>query len=126
MFILVLPPILLYLNRLFTNPRVGIFTLLILAFVAIGLNRYIPSLPLGLSLDIMLVLTYVAAFFRFFNNKPDYTPFKTDLTILALLWFLYALFQIFNPEALSKTAGLCNAWYVFIPRTYYPNYLYTF
>jgi len=104
MAILVLPPILMYLNRLFSNPSIGMFTLLILAFTAIGLNRYIPALPLGLSIDIMLVLTYIAAFFRFFNNKPNYTPFKTDLTILALLWFLYAVFQIFNPEALSKQA----------------------
>lgn len=104
MALLVLPPVLLYLNRLFVNPRLGIFTLLILAFTAIGINRYVPGLPLGLSIDIMLVITYIATFFRYFNKKPDYTPFRTDLTILALIWFLYAVFQLFNPEALSRTA----------------------
>ncbi len=102
--LLALPPVLLYLNRLFVNPRIGIFTVLILAFTAIGLTRYLAGVPMGLSLDIMLVLTYIALFFKLFYKKIDYTPFKTDLTLLCLIWFLYAVLQIFNPEAQSKQA----------------------
>lgn len=104
MGILALPPVLLFLNRLFVNPRVGMFTVLLLAFTAIGLNRYIAGLPLGLSIDIMMILTYVAVFFKFFYQKIDYAPFKSDLTLLALIWFLYAVMEFFNPEALSKQA----------------------
>jgi O-Antigen ligase len=102
--ILALPPILFYLNRLFVNPRIGLFTVLILSFTAIGLNRYIVGLPLGLSIDIMLVLTYVAFFFKVFYKKIDYTPLRSDLTLLMLIWFLYAVMELFNPEAISKQA----------------------
>ncbi len=58
-----IPPVLLYLNRFFVNPRIGIYTVIILAFTAIGLNRYIPGIPLGLSIDGVLVLTYICYFF---------------------------------------------------------------
>lgn len=102
--ILALPPVLLYLNRLFVNPRIGLFTVLILAFTAIGLTRYIQGVPFGLSIDIMLALTYLAVFFKFFYKKIDYTYIKSDLTLLALIWFLYAVLQFFNPEALSQKA----------------------
>lgn len=136
MGILFLPPILLFLNRLFVNPRLGIFTVIILAFTAIGINRYVTGLPLGLSIDIMLILTYVAVFFKFFYRKLDYTAFRSDLTLLSLIWFLYAVLQFFNPEALSKQAwfyamrGMSLYPILAIPLTYllfnkikYVNYL---
>ena len=119
-----IPPVLFYLNRIFVNPRVGLFTVLILAFTAIGLNRYITGLPLGLSIDIMLVLTFVAFFFKHFYKDVDYSPLKSDLTLLALIWFLYAVLQFFNPEALSRQAwfyamrGMSLYPLLFIPLTY--------
>ncbi|MDZ7740881.1 MAG: O-antigen ligase family protein [Bacteroidota bacterium] len=121
---LTLPPILFFLNRLFVNPRIGLFTVLILAFTAIGINRYITGLPLGLSIDIMLVLTYVAFFFKVFYKDVDYSPLKSDLTLLALVWFTYGVLQFFNPEALSRTAwfyamrGMSLYPLLFIPLTY--------
>ncbi|MCF8233946.1 MAG: O-antigen ligase family protein [Bacteroidales bacterium] len=124
MGLVALPPILLFLNRLFVNPRIGLFTVLILAFTAIGINRYITGLPLGLSIDIMLILTWVAVFFKFFNEKLDMAPFKSDLTLLSLVWFIYAVLQFFNPEALSKTAwfyamrGVAMYPLLIIPLTY--------
>ena len=70
--ILAIPPILLYFNRLFVQPRIGLYTIIVLAFIAIGLTRYILNVPLGLSIDGMLVLTYVAVFFKYFYNKLDF------------------------------------------------------
>ncbi len=136
MGILALPPVLFYLNRLFVNPRIGLFTVIILAFTAIGLNRYITGLPLGLSVDMMLVLTYIALFFKHFYKKLDLSTIKTDLTLLALIWFLYTVMEFFNPEALSKKAwfyamrGISLYMFLTIPLTYllfnkikYLNYL---
>jgi hypothetical protein len=97
-------PVVVYFNRLFTNPRVGIFTVVILGFIAIGLTRYIRNVPFGLSVDGFLVLTYVAVFFKFFNNKVDWSQVNRDLTYLAIIWFGYTVLQLFNPEALSRTA----------------------
>ncbi len=102
--ILFLPPILIYLNRLFVKPQIGLYTLIILGFIAIGLNRYIVGLPLGMSIDIFLVLTVIAVFFKFFYEKLDLTLVKSDLSVLMLIWFLYSLMQLVNPEVLSQKA----------------------
>ena len=101
--ILFLPPILIFLNRLFVKPEIGIYTLIVLSFFAIGVTRYIP-LPLGMSIDIFLVISVITVFFKFFYTKIDLTYVNSDITWLLLLWFLYSILQFFNPEALSQKA----------------------
>jgi len=102
--LIMLPIILIYLNRFFNSPRIGIYSIIIAAFVAIGLTRYIPGVPLGLSIDGLLVLTYIAVFFKHYYNKISIKPILNDLTLLAFIWFLYSLAEFFNPEALSRQA----------------------
>lgn len=100
----VIPFFLVYLNRLFLKPSIGLFTVLIAGFFAIGIIRYIPGVPLGLSIDGFLVLTFIAIFFNNFYKKVNRAAIVNDLTVLMLIWFLYAAAQILNPESLSKTA----------------------
>jgi hypothetical protein len=105
--LLSLPPMLIYFNRFFYYPKIGIFTVLILAFIAIGLTRYIRNIPLGLGIDFFLVLTYAAIFFRYFNEKLNIDcikPVNNDLVLVSLIWFLYSVAEIANPQALSRTA----------------------
>jgi len=97
-------PLLYYLNRLFNYPTIGIYTLLVLGFIAIGLTRYIRNVPLGLSIDGILVLTYIALFFNQFNTGIRWKDINRDLTYLMLMWFAYALLELANPLALSRTA----------------------
>ncbi len=103
-FLLATPLLIVYLNKFFKNPRIGIYSVLLMAFTAIGLTRYIPGVPLGLSIDGLLVLTYIAVFFKFFYEKIDFSKIRNDLSFVVLIWFLYALMELFNPEALSRTA----------------------
>jgi len=102
--LVVLFPVIVYFNRFFSNPRIGIYTIVILGFIAIGLTRYIRNIPFGLSVDGFLVLTYVAVFFRYFNEGIRWQNANRDLTYLAIIWFSYSILQLFNPEALSRTA----------------------
>ncbi|MCD4773526.1 MAG: O-antigen ligase family protein [Bacteroidales bacterium] len=102
--ILFIPPILIYLNRLFVKPQIGLYTLIIFGFIAIGLNRYIVGLPLGMSIDIFLTLTLIAVFFKFFYNKANLSIINTDLSWLMLIWFIYSIMQLANPEVLSQKA----------------------
>jgi len=97
-------PAIIYLNRFLNDPRVGIYTVVILGFIAIGLTRYIRNVPFGLTVDGFLVLTYVAIFFRYFYEKLNWNQINRDLVYLAIGWFLFSLLQLFNPEALSRTA----------------------
>ncbi len=105
--LLSLPPMLIYFNRFFYYPKIGVITVLVLAFVAIGLTRYIRNVPLGLGIDFFLVLTYIAIFFKFFNDKlnlDSIKPLKNDLVLVSLIWFLYSVGELGNPQALSRTA----------------------
>ena len=93
-----------YLNRLFNHPEIGLITLLIFSFVAIGLTRYIKGAPLGLGIDGLLVISFIAIFFKNFNKNADFSQTNRDITYLLFFWFAYAVLELFNPQALSKTA----------------------
>ncbi len=102
--LIVLPGILFFLNRLFNNPKFGMYAVIFAAFTANGLNRYFVDLPFGLTIDIILVLTYVAIFFKEFYRKMNWSPAASDLTFVASIWFAYSLLELLNPESLSKMA----------------------
>ncbi len=93
--------ILLY--KLFTIPRLGIILLVIQGFLVIGLSRYVPA-PLGLSIDGVLLILYLALFFKAFAEKIKWSKAKSHLTLLVAMWFGYIMLQIANPEAQSVAA----------------------
>ncbi|WP_375583320.1 O-antigen ligase family protein [Cyclobacterium xiamenense] len=85
------------------NPNHALYTALVLAFVSIGAARYIPNLPLGLTVDFALVLVILSAIFH--NRiKTDFNRLKNPLMAVTLLWMAYNVAEIFNPEARSVTA----------------------
>jgi len=95
---------LVFFNRLFNNPALGIITLLIFSFVAIGLTRYIRNVPLGLGIDGLLVISLVAIFFKNFYKKVNFSQINRDITYLLFFWLAYSILEFFNPQALSKSA----------------------
>ena len=88
---------------IFQNPRLGILLLIAGGFFVTGLARYIPA-PWGLSIDGLMVLLYIALFFRSFGEKIPWTRSKSTLTVLATIWMAYILLQLGNPEAESIEA----------------------
>jgi hypothetical protein len=98
---LVFVAVLLY--RLFTIPRLGIILLVIQGFTVIGISRYVPA-PLGLSIDGVLILLYLALFFKAFSEKVKWDKAKSHLTLLVGMWMGYIFLQIVNPEARSIEA----------------------
>ncbi|MDP2723603.1 MAG: O-antigen ligase family protein [Bacteroidales bacterium] len=97
-------PALIFLNRLFNIPQVGIYALLFMSFLAIGLTRYIVNVPLGLSIDGLIVITYIALFFKMFYAGINFDQANRDISYLLVFWFAYAILEIANPQALSRTA----------------------
>ncbi|TAJ13941.1 O-antigen ligase domain-containing protein [Marinilabiliaceae bacterium JC017] len=98
-----LPVGILLLYQVFKSPETGLWITFIANYFVLGLTRYIPA-PLGLSIDLLLVLTLMAVFFKYFKQRHRWLAAKSDLTLLAAIWFLYALFQFVNPEAVSRVA----------------------
>jgi O-antigen ligase len=88
---------------LFHKPVWGLYIALFLSFTANGLSRYVPG-PLGLAIDVFLVLALLALFFQRFYTRTWHFTSRNPLLILWFVWSLYCLFEIINPEAPSKEA----------------------
>lgn len=95
-----------YLNFLFRYPLIGYYSAVALGFVLLGSGRYIDDLPIGLAMDGLLILTYIALIFNKFYDRIDWKPAKKDITLLAVVWFGYSLLEILNPESRSISAWL--------------------
>ena len=103
--LIILPFIALYLIILFRNPIIGLYTAIVLGFVLLGVSRYVKDIPMiGLGMDAILILTYLALFFSKFKERIDWSPAKRDITLLSFIWFCYSIFELVNPEARSSAA----------------------
>ena len=103
--LITLPFILLYFYWLFRKPITGLWAAIVLGFILLGFARYLNSdIQIGLAMDIVLLLTYVAFIIRHFYEKKIWKPAKKDVTILAAIWFGYSILEFFNPEARSQAA----------------------
>jgi nitrate reductase NapE component len=105
--LMVLPFILIYGYFFFKNPIIGVYTAVALSFIILGSARYIKGVQVGMAMDGILFLTYIALFFNRFKERIQWGPANKDATILALVWFGFTVLQFFNPEARSK-----EAWFV--------------
>ncbi len=118
--IIILPIAIVYGSALFIYPKLGLITIFILAFLILGLGRYVP-MTWGLLIDGLLFLMYLALFFKAFHIKVAWSRAKSQLTILGTIWFGYAMFQAVNPEAVSIEAwfyamrGLALYMWLMIP-----------
>ena len=107
--LLALPFILLYFYMLFMNPIIGLYTAIGLGFLLLGIPRYFKTITqIGMSMDGILFLTYLALIFKKFKEKVDWTPAKRDITVLSAIWLGYALFQFVNPEVRDRQAWLAG------------------
>ncbi|MEX0882289.1 MAG: O-antigen ligase family protein [Cyclobacteriaceae bacterium] len=97
------PFILLFFYFVFIHPANALAITLVFAFISIGMIRYMPSLPLGLTVDFALVLTIFSALFHP-KFKIDFSKIKNSLMLVTLIWMAYNLAQLINPEAKSITA----------------------
>jgi len=101
--LLLLPFIAIFLSVVFMRPLVGVAALFYANYFALGLARYVPG-PLGLSIDGLLVLTWLSVFFSQFNKKVEWKRALKPMSYCAFIWFGYTLFQLINPEAVSRVA----------------------
>ncbi len=103
MILLVIPFPIIILYKFLANPRIVFISMLFANYFAVGLSRYIPA-PMGLSVDGLLLFTLLSVFFSQFNQKVEWKNAARDYTYIALFWFAMTLFQLINPEAVSREA----------------------
>jgi hypothetical protein len=101
--LMILPFVFAYFYLLFLYPVIGIYTAVFLGFTLLGLARYV-DFQVGLLMDGILIFTFIALIFNRFYDKIDWSPAKKDITLLAIIWFGYSIFELFNPESRSVAA----------------------
>jgi hypothetical protein len=98
LILITLPFILLYFYWLFKKPITGLWASIIMGFVLLGFSRYIDTdIQVGLGMDIVLVLTYVAFIIKHFYDKGIWKPAKKEVTLLAAIWFGYSIHRVMQP-----------------------------
>jgi len=106
--LILFPLIFAYLILFFRHPIIGLYSAISLGFIILGLSRYIKGFQLGLGMDGILVLTYIALIFNRFRDRVDWKPAKKDVTLLAAIWFAYSIIEVANPESRSFPAWLAG------------------
>lgn len=97
-----------YIYLVFKNPILGFYTTIGLNFVILGMGRYVKGLPLGFAIDGIIILTFLALIFSKFRERVDWSPINKNITILAVIWLGYFMFQLINPEARSVQAWIAG------------------
>jgi len=87
---------------LFRNPIVGLFATLSFCFVVTLITRELRlGIQLGLGVEILLILTWLAAFFNKAKSNWTNVKGKGDILALVIVWFMISVFEIVNPTAPS-------------------------
>lgn len=107
---------------IFTKPILGFYTAVAMCFFLFGLSRYLKGVQVGLGMDGILILTYLALFMNKFRERIDWSPANKDITLLATIWLGYSLFELVNPEAHSTAAwfsgrGVSVYMFLLVPLT---------
>lgn len=88
------------------NPKWVFFLLFISNYYVSGLSRYVQALPPGITMDIFFVFLISLIILNQFNPN-SWVRFKNcmnPITMLALIWALYLIFEIFNTNNVSTLA----------------------
>ncbi len=98
-----LPLGVIYIGSILKWPVVALYSSLVISFFSSGIVRYIDA-PLSLSVDVLLILGILLEFIRRTNTQSWPNIRKNPILISILLWTLFCILEIFNPEAHSFTA----------------------
>ncbi len=88
--------------HLYNAPGSAVIISLLIAFFVNGITRYVTKAPLGLTVDLVLVVALVVALFS--TQKPSFKQLNSGIFWVSLLWLLFTIVEIVNPEARSKEA----------------------
>lgn len=111
-FVGALPVAALILYYITRHPGNALNICIVVSFLAIGASRY-TSAPTGLAVDFILGAGLIVAFLHP-KIRPEAKYLKNGLILLTVLWSVYCILQIFNPEALSLSAWFYASRGVFI------------
>lgn len=87
------------------NLKFGISFTLALSFVFLGVKRILDDVPLGILMDVMIVIMLFGLFIKQVNER-NWSFAKNPISKIILVWILYNLLEGINPWAESRLAWL--------------------
>jgi hypothetical protein len=90
---------------IFMNYRLAIYACFFLSVFMSFISRiYVPPVPMGVVLDALAVLAFIAIFFN--KEERDWKLLNAPITFAYITIVVYQLLQVFNPNAVSFTGWL--------------------
>lgn len=83
--------------------EIGIYIMLLLAFFISIPNRLLNGVPMGILLDVVILVMMVGLLYKS-TYKKDWSTFTSPMSISILLWAAMNLIELFNPFAASRAA----------------------
>lgn len=83
----------------------GLMFTITLSFFLLGVKRVSDDLPLGILMDLLIVVMIFGMFISNIKNK-DWSFLKNKISIMIFIWMLYNVLQAANPSAESFLAYL--------------------
>ena len=99
-----LPFALLFFYFVFSNPYWGLFTVFLVNYFIMGVNRYFPFVPGRIVMDGAITLTFVVCLIHIFQGKTSIKRAFNGLTIVSLIWLFYCIMELMNPLVVSRAA----------------------
>ncbi|MBI1316892.1 hypothetical protein GC167_08565 [bacterium] len=98
-----IPPLILGLRSVYLDPKKAIWSVLAFGFLLSFFSRYFPVFTFGLVVDIALAATFLLLFIKDYR-KMRFERAGNIITLLMMLWMIYMLLELVNPEAHSAQA----------------------
>lgn len=87
------------------NLKFGITFTLMLSFVFLGAKRILEDIPLGILMDVMIVVMLFGLLIRQINER-NWSFAKNPISKIILVWIVYIFLELANPWAESRLAWL--------------------
>ncbi|QNE38265.1 O-antigen ligase family protein [Hymenobacter sp. NBH84] len=100
--LIAVPFLVFFLVLVFYYPRIGFISFIIYCFLNNYLSRHIITIPVGLGMESILIITWLAVLFHrtdIFQSKR----IRNDLCLLSLIWFVINVLELGNPAGASIT-----------------------
>ncbi|MGL4779421.1 MAG: O-antigen ligase family protein, partial [Bacteroidales bacterium] len=90
------------------NPFLAFLGVNILNYFIMGIVRYIPSLQGGIIMDLTITFSFIVfvLYVNLNNRKIEWKRSLNLLNLSILIWLLYCIAELFNPESVSVAAWL--------------------
>ena len=90
-----------FLYAVVVYPEIGIWVLLVMAYMLFSIIRLGLNFPVGTLMDV-LQLILILGFLIHQRNKPAWEDLKGPVTIMILIWIVFNIIEIANPAAESR------------------------